>query len=116
MGYQAPEIATEGPSISSDLYTVARALAVLTFEFKGYQSSYTFTFPDGVPVHEQHESFARLLRRATDADPGRRFGSAGGDGRAAHRRLREVLVVADGAPRPRVLHRVQPRAPGNRHR
>src|SRR3984957_11587200 len=27
VGYQAPEIAAEGPSVSSDLYTVARALA-----------------------------------------------------------------------------------------
>ena len=30
VGYQAPEIAAEGPSPSSDLYTVGRALAVLT--------------------------------------------------------------------------------------
>ena len=34
VGYQAPEIETAGPSVSSDLFTVARALAVLTFEFK----------------------------------------------------------------------------------
>ena len=47
VGYQAPEIGTDGPSVSSDLFTVARALAVLTFEFKGYQSSYKFTFPTG---------------------------------------------------------------------
>ena len=40
IGYQAPEIADEGPSPSSDLYTVGRALAVLTFEFNGYQSTY----------------------------------------------------------------------------
>jgi serine/threonine protein kinase len=37
VGYQAPEIETEGPPVSSDLYTVGRALAVLTFEFKGFQ-------------------------------------------------------------------------------
>ena len=36
VGYQAPEIETDGPSISSDLYTVGRALAVLTFEFRGF--------------------------------------------------------------------------------
>ena len=35
VGYQAPEIAADGPSVSSDLYTVGRALAVLTFEFTG---------------------------------------------------------------------------------
>ena len=100
VGYQAPEIGTDGPSVSSDLFTVGRALAVLTFEFKGYQSSYKFTFPDGVPLLEQQESFARLLRRATDADPDRRFGSAGEMAEQLTGVLREVLAVADGTPRP----------------
>ena len=100
VGYQAPEIGADGPSVSSDLFTVARALAVLTFEFKGYQSSYKFTFPDGVPLLEQQESFARLLRRATDADPDRRFGSAGEMAEQLTGVLREVLAVADGTPRP----------------
>jgi len=100
VGYQAPEIGTDGPSVSSDLFTVARALAVLTFEFKGYQGGYKFTFPDGVPLLEQQESFARLLRRATDADPDRRFGSAGEMAEQLTGVLREVLATADGAPRP----------------
>jgi len=100
VGYQAPEIGTDGPSVSSDLFTVARALAVLTFEFKGYQGSYKFTFPDGVPLLEQQESFARLLRRATDADPDRRFGSAGEMAEQLTGVLREVLATADGTPRP----------------
>jgi serine/threonine-protein kinase PknG len=100
VGYQAPEIGTDGPSVSSDLFTVARALAVLTFEFKGYQSSYKFTFPDGVPLLEQQESFDRLLRKATDADPGRRFGSAGEMAEQLTGVLREVLAVADSIPRP----------------
>jgi serine/threonine-protein kinase PknG len=77
VGYQAPEIETDGPSPSSDLYTVGRALAVLTFEFRGFQGSFAHRLPDGVPLLEQQESFARLLRRATDSDPVRRFGSAG---------------------------------------
>ena len=100
VGYQAPEIGTDGPSVSSDLFTVARALAVLTFEFRGYQSSYKFTFPDAVPLLEQQESFARLLRRATHADPGRRFGSAGEMAEQLTGVLREVLATADGTPRP----------------
>ncbi len=100
VGYQAPEIETEGPSVSSDLFTVARALAVLTFEFKGYQSTYKFTFPDGVPLLEQQESFARLLRRATHKDPERRFGSAGEMADQLTGVLREVLAVADGTSRP----------------
>jgi serine/threonine-protein kinase PknG len=100
VGYQAPEIDTAGPSVSSDLFTVARALAVLTFEFKGYQGPYKFTFPDGVPLLAQQESFGRLLRRATNVDPNRRFGSAGEMTDQLTGVLREVLAVADGTPRP----------------
>jgi serine/threonine-protein kinase PknG len=100
VGYQAPEIGTDGPSVSSDLFTVGRALAVLTFEFRGYQSNYKFTFPDAVPLLEQQESFARLLRRATHRDPERRFGSAGEMAEQLTGVLREVLATADGAPRP----------------
>ena len=95
-----PRSGPTGPSVSSDLFTVARALAVLTFEFKGYQSCYKFTFPDGVPLLEQQESFTRLLRRATDADPDRRFGSAGEMAEQLTGVLREVLATADGTPRP----------------
>ena len=99
VGYQAPEIGTDGPSVSSDLFTVGRALAVLTFEFRGYQSNYKFTFPDAVPLLEQQESFARLLRRATHQDPERRFGSAGEMAEQLTGVLREVLATADGVPR-----------------
>src|SRR5258707_7382434 len=65
-GYQAPEIADQGTSPSSDLYTVGRALAVLTFEFSGYQSTYQHSLPDPaeVPVLAANESVARGLRRA----------------------------------------------------
>jgi serine/threonine-protein kinase PknG len=100
VGYQAPEIETDGPSVSSDLFTVARALAVLTFEFKGYQSSYKFTLPDGVPLLAAQQSFGRLLRRATSADPNRRFGSTAEMAEQLTGVLREVLGVADGTPRP----------------
>jgi hypothetical protein len=47
-------------------------------DFRGYQGAYRYTLPDGVPVLAEQESFARLLRRATHQDPGRRFGSASG--------------------------------------
>ncbi len=40
VGYQAPEVAESGPSVASDIYTVGRTLAVLTMEFKGYQSTF----------------------------------------------------------------------------
>jgi serine/threonine-protein kinase PknG len=99
VGYQAPEIETDGPSPGSDLYTVGRALAVLTFEFKGYQAAFKYGLPDGVPLLGEQESFARLLRRATHRDPERRFGSAGEMAEQLTGVLREVLAVADGAPR-----------------
>jgi len=101
-GYQAPEIADVGPSPSSDLYTVGRALAVLTFEFTGYQGRYRHTLPDPaeVPVLAQHESFYRVLRRATDPDPDARFASASEMAEQLTGVLREVLAVADGRPRP----------------
>ena len=35
VGYQAPEVATLGPSVASDIYTIGRTLVVLTMEFKG---------------------------------------------------------------------------------
>jgi serine/threonine-protein kinase PknG len=102
VGYQAPEIAAEGPSPSSDLYTVGRALAVLTFDFTGYQSKYANRLPDPVtvPVLAEHESFLRVLRRATDPDPDGRFASASDMAEQLTGVLREVLAVADGKPRP----------------
>src|SRR5215469_13546333 len=102
VGYQAPEIADEGPSVSSDLYTVGRALAVLSFEFSGYQSTYVCRLPDPatVPVLANNESFYRALRRSTSTDPGARFESAGEMADQLTGVLREVLAVSDSRPRP----------------
>ena len=100
VGYQAPEIETEGPSPSSDLYTVGRTLAVLTFEFTGFQHQYRFQLPDNEPILLQQESYARLLRRATHRHPARRFQSAGEMAEQLTGVLREVLAVDDGQPRP----------------
>ena len=99
-GYQAPEIETEGPSPSSDLYTVGRTLAVLTFDFAGFQGEYQFKLPESELLLAQQESYARLLRRATHTDAGRRFQSAGEMAEQLTGVLREVLSVADGLPRP----------------
>jgi serine/threonine-protein kinase PknG len=73
---------------------------VLTFDFRGYQGAYKYTLPDGVPVLAEQESFARLLRRATNQDPDRRFGSASEMTEQLTGVLREVLAVSDGVPRP----------------
>ena len=100
VGYQAPEIENEGPSPSSDLYTVGRTLAVLTFDFAGFQQQNRFRLPDDQPLLMQQESFARLLRRATHRHPARRFQSAGEMAEQLTGVLREVLAAADGQPRP----------------
>ena len=100
VGYQAPEIETEGPSPSSDLYTVGRTLAVLTFDFAGYQGEYKYRLPAAEALLLQQESYARLLRRATHPDPKRRFQSAAEMAEQLTGVLREVLCVEDGEPRP----------------
>ncbi len=100
VGYQAPEIETEGPSPSSDLYTVGRTLAVLTFEFPDFQQRHRFTLPEDQPLLAQHPSYARLLQRATHREPGRRFQTAGEMAEQLTGVLREVLSVEDGQPRP----------------
>ncbi|MFC5667583.1 tetratricopeptide repeat protein [Kitasatospora misakiensis] len=102
IGYQAPEIATDGPSPASDLYTVARTLAVLSFDFQGYSTTYRETLPgpEFVPVFAAYESYYRLLVRATDPDPARRFGSAEEMADQLTGVLREVLALQDGRARP----------------
>ncbi len=102
VGYQAPEIADAGPSVSSDLYTVGRALAVLSFPFRGYTRKYAYSLPPGpeVPVFRRFESFHRFLLRATHADPDARFQDAAEMAEQLTGVLREVLAAEDGTPRP----------------
>ena len=101
VGYQAPEVAEVGPSVASDLYTVARTLAVLTFDFQGYRNaSSTRCPPPDDTASPGHESLHRFLLRATDPDPaplrlGRR------DGRAARSVLLREEVAARGDVQPR---------------
>ncbi|MET0495886.1 MAG: tetratricopeptide repeat protein [Actinoplanes sp.] len=101
VGYQAPEMATVGPSIQSDLYTIGRTLAVLTTDFRGYQSTFKESLPERgeFEVYVRHESFYRLLQRATRTDPAERFIDAGEMTEQMLGVLREVLA-ADGDPRP----------------
>jgi serine/threonine-protein kinase PknG len=101
-GYQAPEIATDGVSPASDLYTVARSLAVLTFDFQGYNTVYRHTLPgpEEVEAFARYESFYRLLVRATDPEPDKRFSSAQEMAEQLTGVLREVLSLQDELPRP----------------
>ncbi|MGW4953889.1 tetratricopeptide repeat protein [Streptomyces parvulus] len=102
VGYQAPEVADTGPSVASDLYTVGRTLAVLTFDFQGYTSVYADSLPDPdtIEVFRRYESFYRLLVRATDPDPARRFASAEEMAEQLTGVLREVVSLQTGRARP----------------
>ncbi|WP_030170611.1 serine/threonine-protein kinase [Spirillospora albida] len=101
-GYQAPEIGSKGPSVTSDLYTVGRTLAVLSFPFRGYTRRHLRSLPpaEEVPLFQRHESYHRLLRRATHPDPACRFQSAAEMAEQLTGVLREVLSAEDGRPRP----------------
>ncbi|MFF2651599.1 tetratricopeptide repeat protein [Streptomyces sp. NPDC058045] len=102
VGYQAPEVADIGPSVASDLFTVARTLAVLTFDFQGYTNVFADSLPDPehIEVFREYESFYRLLVRATDPDPARRFASAQEMAEQLTGVLREVVALQTGRPRP----------------
>jgi serine/threonine-protein kinase PknG len=102
VGYQAPEVAEVGPSVASDLYTVARTLAVLAFDFQGYTNVFVDSLPDpdNIEVFRRYESFYRLLVRATDPDPARRFASAQEMAEQLTGVLREVVSLQSGRARP----------------
>jgi serine/threonine-protein kinase PknG len=78
VGYQAPEVATVGASVASDIFTIGRTLLVLAMEFRGYQSTYVASLPpvSDTPLFQQHDSFYRLLAKTCAPDPADRFASA----------------------------------------
>jgi serine/threonine-protein kinase PknG len=95
-GYQAPEIAETGPSVSSDLYTVGRTLAVLCTDFRGYQTVYRSSLPapDEMPLYAAEDSLYRFLVRATALDPDDRFQAADDMADQLFGVLREVVASA----------------------
>jgi serine/threonine-protein kinase PknG len=99
-GYQAPEIATLGPSIPSDLFTVARTLAVLCIDFRGYQSTYKYTLPpqESVPVLARYDSLYRFLLKGTASNPDDRFQSAEETADQLVGVLREIVADREGVP------------------
>jgi serine/threonine-protein kinase PknG len=107
VGFQAPEIATAGPSVSSDVYTVVRTLAVLTLDLPGYQREFRESLPDAVavPLFQRHESFYRLLLKGTAPNPDDRFQSVDELADQLLGVLREVVAVSSGQPRPAVSTR-----------
>ncbi len=99
-GYQAPEIVRTGPTIATDIYTVGRTLASLTLKLRTRRGRYVDGLPEGDPVLTTYDSFGRLLRRAIDPDPRRRFQSAEEMSSQLMGVLREVVAKDTGVPRP----------------
>ena len=78
VGYQAPEVATAGASVASDIFTIGRTLMVLCAEVPEYQRGFEFTTPpaDQLPAFAQYDSLYRLLLKCCAHDPNDRFDTA----------------------------------------
>ncbi len=100
VGFQAPEVGDIGPSVASDVYTIGRTLAVLTLDFRGYQTKLQHAIPDPAdhPVLAQNDSFHRLLLKATAVHPDDRFQSVAELGEQMVGVLREYVALATGRP------------------
>jgi serine/threonine-protein kinase PknG len=101
-GYQAPEIDHAGPSIASDLFTVARTLAVLCIDFQGFQTAHRHTLAPQheVALFERYDSLYQLLSKATAPNPDDRFQSAQEMADQLFGVLREVVADETGTPVP----------------
>lgn len=78
VGFQAPEVATLGASVASDIFTIGRTLMVLCADVPGYQSTYEFTIPpaEEMSAFAEYDSLYRLLLKCCARDPNDRFTSA----------------------------------------
>lgn len=78
VGFQAPEVATRGPSIASDIHTIGRTLMVLSADVPGYQTTYEHAIPpaEEMPLIAQYDSVYRLLLKCCAREPNDRFTSA----------------------------------------
>jgi serine/threonine-protein kinase PknG len=103
-GFTAPEVLRHGASTAaSDIYSVGRTLAALTMRFPMVDdrgAELPIPDPGGQPALARHESFYRLLVRATAPDPAQRFSSAAQLAGQMAGVLREVAALEDGGPHP----------------
>jgi serine/threonine-protein kinase PknG len=102
VGYTAPEIAEDGPSVASDLYTVGRTLAVLLTNIPGFSKQHLHSLPkpQDEPLFAQYESLYRWLLRSTAPQPGDRFNSADEMADQLLGVLREMVAADTQVPRP----------------
>lgn len=97
-GFQAPEVASQGPSIASDVYTVGRTLASLVVDLPQTDGVYDAGIPTPAeePLFRQYTSLYRLIARCCDEDPARRFTTLPELEAQLLGVLREVVAVRDG--------------------
>ncbi|HEX2301682.1 MAG TPA: tetratricopeptide repeat protein [Pseudonocardiaceae bacterium] len=99
-GFQDPQIATHGPSVGTDLYSVGRMMAFLGFPFPGFSDGHPIPDPDEVELLRRYPSLYGLLRRATHPDRQRRFASAAEMAEQLYGVLREVRAQDENQPFP----------------
>ena len=101
-GFQAPEVAEMGPSVSSDLYTVGRTLAVLSLNFVFHAGTYQYALPTPAeePVFARYESYYRFLLKSTAMHPDDRFQDAGEMAEQLLGVLREIVARQERRPKP----------------
>ena len=97
-GFQAPEVASQGPSIASDVYTVGRTLASLVVDLPQTDGVYDPGIPTPAeePLFRQYTSLYRLIARCCDEDSARRFTTLPELEAQLLGVLREVVAVRDG--------------------
>lgn len=101
VGYSAPE-AGEGPTIVSDLFTIARTLAVLLTDIKGFSKEHLYKLPSPQiePLFAEQESLYRFLIKATAENPDDRFQSADEMADQLLGVMREIVALETNIPRP----------------
>jgi serine/threonine-protein kinase PknG len=97
-GYEAPEVPEVGPSIASDLYTVARTLAVLCIGIPQFR--YSLPTPDAAALFAHYDSLYRFVLKGTAPDPDDRFQSADEMADQLRGVLAEVVADRSGTPAP----------------
>jgi serine/threonine-protein kinase PknG len=75
VGYSAPE-AGAGPTVATDLFTIARTLAILVTTIPDFGGTNRYTLPGNLPVFIRYESLYRCLAKATADHPDDRFQTA----------------------------------------
>ncbi|WKD58213.1 Serine/threonine-protein kinase PknG [Corynebacterium capitovis DSM 44611] len=95
-GFQAPEVASQGPSIRSDIYTIGRTLASLIVRLPGA----SIPSPTHEPTFRRFLSLYRFIMRCCNPDPEQRFGSIVELEAQLLGVLRECLAIRDGKTYP----------------